>query len=747
MRVTRRNFLRVAAIGAGSIAFAGCDVPDKELWVQSPILPPEDLLTGFDSWYATTAHQCASGCGIIVRVFEGRAKKVEGNPDHPISQGKSCLRCQAAVQGVYHPDRIRTPMKRTGERGSGQYQPISWDQAYQEAVAKLREVQGRNNAVLLARNEWSLDGMALSRFARALGAEPLGYEGIEQTVLREAMFRVYGQERLPDFDIQNARTVLSFGADFLHTWLSPVQYGRDYGAFRQGGGQRGTLIAIEPQRLSSSAASADEWVPVNPGSEGILAYSMAQVIAAERLGDSAVAAALGSGLSAYAPEQVASIVGLTADRIKELAHSFANNKPALALPGATIAGHSNGLFNVVAVLTLNRLVGRNDLGGVRFNPAPPLPSLAAAPLRVATFNDWIRLAHRMAGGQVQLAIVAGANPVYSLPAAVNMREAFAKVPFVISFSTMLDETTAMADLILPSHHPLENWGISVPDPGPGYQVLSLQQPVINPVFSTQPLGDILVKLATDLGGAVKQAIPWASARELVRESVQQLFDANQASTPRGSVRAPDFDAFWIGVLQRGGWWDTVQAGSAPAAGLPAVTPPPGPERAIIDGAPGAYPYNLVVFESNALGAGEGASLPWLQAVPDPITSASWQAWVEVSHRTAEELGVHTGDMVLVKSTVWAIEAPVYVSPAISHSVVAMPTGQGHSVYGRYAAGRGSNVLSVLAPMVDGATGALAWSATRVQLEKTGRTYDLALYEGVKEPTLHDGLEIYPLSKV
>lgn len=751
MRVTRRNFLKVAAVGAGSVAFAGCAVPEKELWIQSPVRPPEDLLTGFDSWYATTCRQCDSGCGLIVRVFEGRAKKAEGNPDHPINQGKSCARGQASVQAVYHPDRIRTPLKRTGDRGSGQFQPISWDQAYQEVVAKLREVQGRNATVLMAQPLGGFEGVLVSRFARAIGAEAMAFQGMEQTVLQAALRQVFGQERLPDFDIQNAKYILSFGADFLHTWLSPVQYGREYGEFRQGGQQRGTLVAIEPQRLSGTAASADQWVPANPGGEGILALSMAQVIVAERLqGDNAVAQALnrGNALSAYRPEAVASLVGLSAERITELAHDFAKNQPALALPGSTIAGHAFGLQNVVAVLSLNRLMGNvGRSGGVRLNPAPPLELLATPPLRTATFNDWIRLANRMAASpaQVQVAIVAGPNPVYGLPAVVNLGAALRNVPFIVSFSTMLDETTALADIILPSNHALESWGADVPNPGPGYQTVSFQQPAINPVFQTQPLGDIIIKLASDLGGAAKAALPWESTQAMVRDGAQQLFQSLQTGGARGSVRAADFDSFWVGVLQRGGWWDTAATGTA--ASLPTLNPPAGPERPFFDGDVAAYPFQLVVFESNTLGTGEGASLPWLQAVPDPISSASWQAWVEVSPVVAHEQHLVTGDMVLVESTAWGVEAPVYVNPAIGRSVVAMPTGQGHRVYGRYAAGRGSNVLSVLAPVADDTTGALAWSATRVRLRKTGRTYQLAVYEGNEPPFLHDELGIYPLSKV
>ncbi|MBI4498811.1 MAG: molybdopterin-dependent oxidoreductase [Chloroflexi bacterium] len=751
MRVTRRNFLKAAAISAGSVAFAGCAIPEKELLVQSPVRPPEDLLTSFEAWYATTSHQCPSGCSMIVRVVEGRAKKAEGNPDHPINRGKLCVRCQASVQAVYHPDRIRTPLRRTGERGSGQFQPISWDEAYGEVAAKLREAQGRNALALLTDPQRGLEGVLLRRFAEALGGEALAFEAMEHTVLRTAVQQVFGQDRLPDFDIENARYILSFGADFLHTWLSPVQYSWEYGEFRQGRRERGTLVQIEPQRLSATGASADEWVPVKPGSEGILALSMAQVIISERLHrDEATAQELNrnNALNAYRPEQVAELTGVSAERITELAHAFANNQPALALPGAALAGHANGLQNVRAVLALNRLVGNvGRPGGVRFNPAPPLEALATSPLRVGNLNDWIRMVNRMAASTkpVQVAMIAGANPVYGLPAVVNLRGALLNVPFVVSFSTMLDETTALADLILPSHHALESWGLEAPDPGPGYPVISLQQPVINPRFDTRALGDSLLKLAGDLGGAARQALPWATTRDLLREHAQQLFQSVQTPTgTRGSVRATDFESFWVGMLQRGGWWDTTTTAGA-AATLPALTPPPAPQQPAFDGnAQGTYP--LVVFESNALGTGEGAHLPWLQAVPDPITSISWQAWVELHPQTARQLGVDTGDIVALESSVGVVEGPVYVNPAIGPEVVAMPTGQGHSAYGRFAAGRGSNVLAALAPVVDTETGALAWSATRVRLRKTGRHYQLATYEGDVPPVVTEELGIYPLSK-
>ena len=740
MGLTRRQFLALTGGSvAGAVLFQACGVPEDELLVQSPVEMPEDLVTGLDTWYATLCRQCPTSEGIVVRVMEGRAKKVEGNVDYPVNRGRHSARCEAGLQALYHPDRIQAPLLRQGERGSGTFEEISWTDAVRRLAHQLRELQGSGGQSSMVMATGAMGphvGMVVDRFVSRFGGRRTSYEPLERTTLRAAVKQVFDQDIMPDFDIENANYILSFGADFLNTWGSPVRYARGYGEFRQGADrERGTLIHVDP-RFSMTAANADEWVYVKPGWEGILALSIAQVIVSEGLGDSEAADALMGGdptrLDAFAPEAVATkltdpeLANRMAETIHRVAREFAERRPSLAFGGSSAAAHTNGLFNLRAIYSLNYLVGSvGKPGGVIFNPASPLTG--AAPLPAAgSFATWHRLAEEMSQKRVQVLMVHGADPWYGLPDGVGFKDATYDVPFIFSFSGVMDDTTAMADLVLPSHNHLEDWGSDVPDPGPGYQVVGFQQPVVRPFFEprgvhlgTSGFADTLMAIAQELD--LDLGLPGDTFKDVLQDAAMQLFELK-----RGSVKAGDFDSFWNGVLQRGGWWDL----SARSTDRPPAPPelPPAEEPTYDADGPGEFPFHLIPFASTSLLDGSGASLPWLQATPDPVTTAVWQTWVEINLKVAEEMGIDEGDVVRVVSSWGSIEGLAYPHPGMPPSVVSVPTGQGHKAGGQYAEGRGANVLSILSPRTDTKSEALAWAATRVRIEKTGRWIRLPKFE-------------------
>jgi anaerobic selenocysteine-containing dehydrogenase len=750
----RRRFLQlVGGSTAAAVVFSGCKPPAAELTLQSRARLPEDLTEAHDAWYATACRGCSAGCGSIVRVVAGRAKKLEGNPDHPLNLGRSCARAQAVVQEQYHPDRLTGPRLRIGERGSDAFVPISWQEGFERLTAALRDIlQGGSgdDLVLITRPQSAHQALVLERFAAATGAAWLRLEPLPQAAVAEAARRVFGAERLPLFDLQNARSVLCFGADFLGGWYSQVHYGVQYGVFRQGsyhtdrlqprfegGRPRGTLVQVEP-RFSTTAASADEWVWVRPGREGLLALSLAQVILAEGLADPAGAQALGppERLAAYAPEHVAAETGVEAERIRRLARAFASQRPSLALGGGPAAAQTNGTDSLSAVFALNLLVGAvGRPGGVLLNPAPPL-DLPAQPAP-SSQADWQALVERLRAGQVRAVLLHDANPLHGLPAAIDVGPALAQAPLIVSFSSFLDETAALADLLLPSHLPLEAWGDAVPEPAPGEAVLTMQQPLVEPLLDTRAFMDVLLAAAAELGGPLAEALPWPTFKELLRDGARQLLGGQRGDAPGGLP----FEQFWVDLLRRG-WWGSLNP-AASGAVPPAITLD-GAAEPSFSGSEQEYPLHLVVFPHNSLGDGRGAHLPWLQAAPDPLTSVAWQSWVEVGPRLAARLGLREGDLVAVETPHGRLEAPVYVNPAASPEVISLPAGQGHHGSGRWAAGQGVNPLAILAPLADRATGALAYAATRARLVPSGRSTRLPKLEGT---VLARQLEDEPVLKV
>ncbi|MSQ23237.1 MAG: twin-arginine translocation signal domain-containing protein [Chloroflexi bacterium] len=754
--LTRRQFLQTAAVsGAGAVVFTGCMAPEHEFQMESRPLMAEDILTGYENWYATTCRQCSAGCGTIVRIIEGRAKKIEGNPDHPLNLGKLCVRGQATVQEQYHPDRIQGPMRR--DRTTGSFTAISWDQALDEVRTKLGQIrnQGRAGDVVLATGQLRGQRAFLTdRFSQAYGLQWHTLNLVADAPLREATKRVFGTDGLPNFDIQNARYVLSFGADFLGPWISQVNHSIQYGRFRQGdyrAGQfrprqaapRGYLVQVEP-RLSATGASADEWVWARPGTEGLLALSIGQVMLADGSADAEGSRLVGgqTALNSYAPERVADQVGIAANRIREIARAFASRRPSLAIGGGSVSAHTNATESLTAILTLNLIAGNvGKPGGVMFSPASPISGLPTG--KPDSLSDWQRLTDRMRGGSIQALLLKDANPVFETPAALGFRDALARVPFIVSFSSFLDDTTAMADLVLPSHLPLEEWGDDIPEPSPGFQIVTIQQPTVRPLADTRSFWDLLLVLGEELGGPIRAALPWATFKDLLRERFRALQGEN-----RGSIREPDFERFWVRLLQQGGWWDEGQTGSSPQ--ITAATDfqrfAGNPPSAQFEGSEKDYPFNLVLFPHNSLGTGQAAHIPWLQSAPDPITSAAWQTWVEINPRVAKQLGLTEGDVVGVETTRGRIDVPVYVHPGASPNVLAIPLGQGHSTYGRWAEKRGANPLDIVAPATDQATGAMAYGATRARLVKTARHVNLPKFEGTAEAVQLEEFQILKITR-
>ncbi len=741
MKFTRRNFLAWAGLSA--VGAVGCDIfgsEGQELRLQSPARQPEDLVKGRDNWYATLCRQCPSSEGVLVRVMEGRAKKVQGNPAYPLNQGRQSARCDAGLQALYHPDRLAGPMRRTGPRGSGQYTPITWERGLDSLAAEL---SGKGDGLLLMTEPVGPHlGMIAGRFAEAFGGRHLGFEPLDQGVYRRAVKNVYGQDLLPDLDIANANCLLSFGADFLSTWVSPTRWSVGYGEFRQGAGRpvRGTHIHVDP-RFSMTAAAADKWLPIKPGLEGYLALSLAQVILAEELQAAGVdvdALTGGQGaaaLSAFNPDTVGPMLEIpegilhgasAGDYVRDLARNFAGNGPSLAIGGDTTAAHSNGLFNLEAIYALNYLVGSvGQKGGIKPNPGSPLPELPAQP-NVGSLADWASALSGINSGQTKMVMIHSANPVYGLPASVGVLNSLNREDvFVVSFSPFMDETTAMADLILPDRVYLEDWGSDIPNPGPGFQMVGVQQPVVNPLSDLDPrsFGDILLSMAQESGRA--DDLPWGSMQDALRETSDALFAMN-----RGSVAGASALEFWNNLLRQGGWWDENSDGpavSAPAGLYPAVAAKASPPEFDGDG------FYLAPFSHNTLLDGRNSHLPWTQAAPDPMTTITWQTWVEMNEAEMNRRGFREGDLLQVSAAGGSITAPVYPNPGMPPDVVGVPLGQGRIHGSDYAvAGRdgdSANVLSVLSTrQVDGA-GGLAWAANRVRVTATGRSIRIAKFEG------------------
>ena len=732
--MNRRQFIRSGAAGAGAaVTLSGCGGPEEKL---IPLLVSEErLLPGVDRWTPSTCALCPAGCGIVVRSMLGEArvrregrefrqmvaqvKKIEGNPNHPVNRGRLCARGQAGPQVLYNPDRIQTPLKLAGPRGSAQYAPISWDDALALLESKLKPLLSSGSDSTLA----AIGGPGsparqdlLRQFMTGAGSvhcyveEPLGWR-----VLKEANRRVFSRADLEVHDIENARYVISFGASIVDSHTSPVRYGNGLGHFRQGRpGQRGKFVQVE-SRFSLTAANADEWLPPRPGTEADVALAMAHVLLKEELYDKSFVSSSTKGfelfrswvLENYAPDKVAEAADVPARNIIRLAREFAGHQPGFALAGGAATAHSHGVFTAAAVHSLNALVGSvGRPGGILFTTAPQKSEAAPA---AAKF--WVEDLASSASS-IQLVMLWQADPLHHTPAATGLEKILGRIPFVVAFSAFMDDSAAQADLILPDQTFLEHWDVVKPEVTSGLRTLSIAQPIVRTMHEARDRADVLLALAKRLGGKVQQALPYADFKEFLKQRLTQ-----ETVLKHGSFAADDLDGFWTRFMETGVWTDEPAPGSVPSADLTffkdlAAPAPSGREA-------GEYPFSLQPFEST-LGTGEGANIPWLQELPDPMTSVVWGSWVEINPRTAAELGIEDRDLVSIESASGKTSAPALLSPAARPGVVSMPFGQGHRFYGRYAAGRGANPWQILSPGVVQGVGEPAWAATRVKISKTGQ---------------------------
>ena len=726
MKLSRRNFLAWAGIAAtGAIA---CDLFDDELRVQSPALIPEDLVSGRDNWYATYDNSTPGGEGVLVRVMEGRAKKVRGNPRFPTNQGKQAVAADALLQSAYHPDRIAGPMLRTGPRGSGRFRPITWEEALNRFNAAV-ETNG-NRMVLITEARKCSFAKICGGFAEAFGGRHVAFGGAaDDAAYRAAVRDVLGSDSLPFHDIANASTLISFGSDFLSTWGSPTTYAVGYGKFRSGEytHTRGTHVHFGA-RYSMTAANADKWVPIAPGSEGYAAMAMAWAIAESHPESSYVQAITGTAgagaLSRFAPDANAGVLQIPdavlggkslSDFFYDMAHDYAAHGGLAIGGGGEAAAYSNGKFNAAAALLVNLIMGNvAHEGGLLPDPGSPISDApTSAPL--LSLDEWRLVAADISSGATGLVIIHNADPVHGLPAGVGMADALRNEGVaIVSASPFIDDTSVMADLLIPDRTALEDWGDDLPDPMPGYHLYAVQQPVINPLPDLDPRSfpDVLINAATDLGRP--DAMPAASYEDMIRANVEETLGA-------------DFNE----TLKNGGWWDEGSGGHGP-----------GPSSNLLNdvvgmAAPaemhGSGNFQLLPFSHNTVLDGRNAHLPWAQNAPDPVTTVAWQTWVEINEKQArEEMGLREGDVVNISTSSGTIQALAYLNPGMPPGIAAVPMGGGRTSGSEFATGRdsreSSNVVSILAVAAND-SGGVTWSSNRCTITPTGDSMAVSKMEG------------------
>lgn len=706
--ISRRGFLKILG-SASAVGVAGC--ADKATQNVFPLVKGDDQqIPGVAVWYSSTCGECSAGCGIRVRTREGRAVKIEGNPENPVNKGGLCALGQASLQSLYDPDRIRTPLKKVAkslDNKSG-FEPISWEDALNQVASWIKQSKLKK-AFLTGETTGAIDEL-LNDFTSKIGSQRVTYDLLSASTVAKASEIVFGVNGVPTYKLDKADTIVNFGSDFLETWVSPCEYARGWAVSRKAKKPL-RLIHIEP-RLSLTGANADLWLTSKPGSEVRVALAILKLLLQKGFGSELASDVKGALIKITSSIEVTSVSeesGVPIEKLVVVSQYLADSQSPLVLCGGSAASTTSGLALNIACNGINLILGSVgktlQIGHARSSKSS-----------LSKMRELIALLEK---GEVDLLFINETNPAFTLPSSYGFKYAAKKATHVVSFASHLDETAELADIILPSNTSLESWGDSRPLPG----VHSLIQPTMTALFNTRPFGDSLIELGERSGNTV--------ASTSGKDFLSYLKDSwRKIHSAAGSKVSAEFSKFWNESLDKGGYFVESDNNTKKAD----VTSKSFDQDFKVGefSAPGTSGKDLILYPYPSVKSfdGRAANRPWLQELPDPISQASWDSWAEIHPDTAREKGIAQGDVVTLRNNLGEINVSAYLTPYVHRDIVAVPIGQGHSSYGRFARKvSGGNVLDLVPTSSDEKSEAPPIFAARAQVIRGRGKSSMVIVQG------------------
>lgn len=821
VELSRRELLKLLGVSTGS-GLAGAWGATSLLSIPDQIF--ERVVDGphLESWKNSICTHCPGGCGIRVRLIDGIPVRVTGNPLYPVNRGGICPMAEASIEELFHPQRLRGPLKRSKKGSRAEWEAISWEEAVSTVAERLRDLSDRSvpeNLFVLTRDNNDLTTALSGRFTEVFGS-PNFFPIHEGEIDSLPVFLSQQLRQPPVYDLAHSEFVLNFGGDFLDEGPSPVRFNQLYADLRSRlEGARIRIVHIS-SFLSRTAANSTRWIPVKPGTMAALALGLAHVMIRDESYDREFIEKQTTGFSdwtdaagkshrgfkslvseEYSPERVNELTGVPARDIVELARDFAASKSSLAMFGSQAARSSNGLYTCWAIYCLNALMGNLEkTGGILFPdqmPALPFPepepgttsqkrtaSHGTSPLEPAENGALVHSLNRLGtsiveapDGAVDILVLHNVDPLFESTTREIWIGALQKVPFVVSVTPFLNESSTWADVVLPEHVLLERWEGCLKNPAVEFLHFGVQQPVVPPIYDTRNFGDILLQVGKRLGHPLTGSLPWESLESCVREYAGLLFQTGRGFVVSQRIelswieflkergwQAFDYstpDEFWEALLERGGWWDPTdpESSSRPilqtesgkfdfySHSLRAQSAVPEGEAAggkhlselrrlwKIDasddsiflphfepprfrGEPVEFPYHLLTYQLLANRNGGGRHLSLLQENSGLISRRYWSSWIEISPQTATRLNLKENQEVDVVSPIGRLRTRVKISPGVMPDVVVMPFGLGQNLpQGRPASRLGDNPYRVMADESDLISGIASGISTRVRIEK------------------------------
>ncbi|MGB5929665.1 MAG: TAT-variant-translocated molybdopterin oxidoreductase [Cyclobacteriaceae bacterium] len=654
---SRRDFLKLMGFGIAAASLASCEAPVRKA---IPYLnKPVDVDPGVPNYYASTYYNNGDTCSIVVKTREGRPIKIEGNKLSKITQGGTSAQVEASVLSLYDQTRLQQPVKISGDEITKAEQANEFDR---EIINALRNASGTvylvSNTIASPTTKKAI-GEFTSRFSnvRHIQYDPISAEGI-----LKANERSLGERIVPSYDLSQAEVIVSLGADFLGTWLSPVEFNKQYSKTRKLGKDKKKMsrhFQFETVR-TLTGANADYRTPIKPSEEG------------------AVAAALYNIINGGKSESNFAFLNKAADALRS------------ARGRSVVVSGSNDPDVQEIVNDINASLGNY---GTIINTAAPLMS------RQGNDADMSRFIQDVQNGRAGGVIIMNANPVYDHPMGAMLGKALAEVDFTLSTNYKLDETASLCKYVIPDSHFLESWNDA--EPKKGYY--SLCQPAITPIFNTRQ--------------AQESLLVWAGN---TTSGYYEYLQQNWQSGGLASLGGSDFQEGWDIALFNG----VVEPENAPVGGS---APAAGASGAIsrVRNKKGNG-IEMAVYAKTAIGSGSQANNPWLQEMPDPVSKATWDNYLTISLKMANELDIKMSDnntvMVSVKANGQEFTLPALIQPGQANGTVGLAMGYGRTAAGKVADGVGVNAY----PLLKADNSFVSYNLDGVEVVSLGESYDLAL---------------------
>ncbi len=708
MKVDRRSFLGLGlgAVAGIAISPVGAKLTDdSSIWTQNwPWTPvPPDGKISYDQSVCTL---CPGTCGIKVRKIDNRPVKIEGRDSFPVNNGGACLHGIAGIQYLYDPSRVKTPLK----KNNGRFEPISWEDAISllaKRLGKIRENQSPDTLACITDTDLGSVAGLFRHFMAAFGSPNHVTMPTLESWLALTAQTLHGSGHTLGFDLDNADFILSFGAGFIEGWGSPVACFKANASRKK---RDAKLYQIEP-RLSTTAAAADRWIPINPGTQADLAMAMCGILLQENLFDPEFATGFKGGLNRfnamvqqkYPLEQVAATTGISAADIKKTAIAFAKAKMPVAIPGKGRGNGAQSLKEFAAVHTLNCLTGNiNKKGGTFVKPVhnylafpDPVQDTVARKGRArkkiaASVQELVTKVNQSDEPVVDTLFVYNANPCYTLNEPMQAVKAFEKIPFVVSFSSFMDETALSSDMILPVSTFLERFEDVPSKAGLASSVVGLTSPVVDPVFNTRSPGDALIRLAKACGGTIAQSFEWDNYETCLKNLVPGIWKA----------------------LSRDGYALVLQASPTGRVETDFAFLADNPPTIQLQG---DFDLTLVPIDNMRVISTVPASSPFaIKTVSDRVIKNK-DIFVEINPQTAK--GFKNGGFVTLTTPAGSAKVRLDFNEGIMPGVIGMVEGLGHWFDNKYVSGKGVNVHELISPVIEPGSGLDAASGIKARISK------------------------------